>query len=157
MSRLFFGKINKDVNTGQLDGGYYKADPKSQWFGYDVEKIDVDDFCFMIGNGTVSLWKESQWKEDRLEFDILHKNVFKNTSYLMAFKFLIIDSSLAVLTKRQSPKAFYPIKTIKGFQLEDLLNRDIYDDKNIRQIELKEEDQREPESTNIQLYRKADE
>lgn len=157
--RVFFGKINKDVNTGQLDGGYYISPKESSKYGTGDTKIDIGDYCFMIGGSTISLWKAKEWKEDRLEFDILKKDVFKNTSSFMAFRFFKIDVPLLVLTKRQSPKAFYPVKFIDGFTEANLLSDEVYIKvDNYRKTRLLTNSTTiEPDSIDVQLYFDGDE
>lgn len=156
--RIFFGKINKDVNTGQLKGGYYISPKSSNKYGFGDEKIDIGDYCFMIGGGTVALWKAQEWKEDRLVFTILKKDVFMNTSSFMAFKYFLIEMPLLVLTKRQSPKAFYPLTTTNEYTEAMLLDDSVYgNNDNYRKIQLRlDEKQLIEHSIHVQLFYDGD-
>jgi len=104
--KVFFGKISNKVNPDQHRNGFYETDTPTMFNG-----IEIGDYCFLIANGKIQLWKAREWHNDnkRLDFDILIKDTGMNTKKLTALKFFKIKKDFVVITVRSAVNAFFEI------------------------------------------------
>jgi len=112
----------------------------------------------VISGNNVHLWVAKEFSEIggqvRMDFDEVMPNVALTALKIAAFKYFKLDSSLIVLTVRQSPKAFYEVQTIGGLTKEILENKTTYEKpENFRRISIYPSiSSVDPKSPDIQLY-----
>jgi hypothetical protein len=149
--KVFFGKISNKINPDQHRNGFYETDKPSMFNG-----IEIGDYCFIIADGKIQLWKAKEWKNDRkrLDFDILISNTGMNTKRLTALNFFNIKSDFLVITVRSSSNAFYEIGLAKNIDETVLLDINTYQkEENFRKIVIHESKANcMTESLDVQLY-----
>lgn len=152
--RIFFGKIKPTADNKQIKGAYYETLSPAK-----LGDIQPGDYSFIISGKDVHLWRAKERVDidghPKLEFDIVQSSLPLSTQKLIAFKYFKLDSSLMVLTVRQSPKAFYPIKPADTSLTEDILTkRSTYENEdNFRKIQvLPSDSQLQKNSIDVQLY-----
>lgn len=128
--KIFFGKISDKYDVNQIEEGYYHAPRNSSWFN----GIDIGDYAFIIGGGRIQLWRAREWtnlstQNERLEFEILSKNLGIRIEDLVRFKHFTLSVDLIVKTTRSTAmekKAFFPIRYDRDFTEENLRSLEIY-------------------------------
>ncbi|MBS1744021.1 MAG: AAA family ATPase [Bacteroidetes bacterium] len=152
--KIFFGKIKPTADNKQIRDAYYETLSPAK-----LGEIQPGDYSFIISGKDVHLWK-AKGRIDidghpKMEFDVIQNSLPLSTQKLIAFRYFKLDSSLMVLTVRQSPKAFYPIELADSSLTEDILTkRTTYQDEdNFRKIiVLPSADQVQKNSIDVQLY-----
>ncbi|MDB5089591.1 MAG: hypothetical protein JWR09_3585 [Mucilaginibacter sp.] len=150
---LFFGKIKSTPDDRQINGNFYETLSPAK-----LGELQPGDYAFIISGQNVHLWKAKNRLElsgsSKMEFEVIHSNLPVSSKKFIAFKYFRLDSSLIVLTVRQSPKAFYPIHTLQNFTENLLLDKSTYkNEDNFRNITiLPNEAMLETGSYNVQLY-----
>lgn len=158
MSKLFFGKIPQAFKPEQLLEGFYEAPRGSSRFG----SISIGDYCYIIGNDKIQFWRAKEWTtvegNDRLEFEIINRDLNININNLIAFKYFVWNKALVVLTSRSSKTAFHQIELVdQAFDINTLFDNKIYkNNENYRSINLVEEANIDVHSKDIQVYLKQD-
>lgn len=152
--RLFFGKIKPTADNKQIRGAYYETLSPAK-----LGEIQIGDYSFIISGKDVHLWKAKERLDidghPKMEFDVIQSSLPLSTQKLIAFRYFKLDSSLMVLTVRQSPKAFYPIELADTSLTEEILtNRASYENEdNFRKIQvLPSSSQLKKGSIDVQLY-----
>ena len=124
---VFFGKF-ADKFPDQIKNGFYRTN-RPEMFG----DLQPQDIVYAIGNHKIQLWRalefENVGEEKQMNFEIISNDLKISIPQLPILKFFRINSDLVVHTIRQSAKAFFQIDII-GINQEDLLNLDLYRDKN---------------------------
>jgi hypothetical protein len=118
--KIFFGKIKATSDDKQIKGAYYQTLSPMK-----LGEIRAGDYAFIISGGSIHLWKARERADiegqSRMTFDVVQQNLPLKANRFVAFKYFKLDSSLIVLTIRQSPKAFYPIEISDPSLTEDIL------------------------------------
>jgi hypothetical protein len=152
--KIFFGKIKPTADNKQINETYYETLSPMK-----LGDIQEGDYAYIISGRNVHLWKAKERLDldgsVRMNFELIEKDLPISSQKFIAFKYFQLDSSLIVLTTRQSPKAFYPISlSDSSFTEEMLKNRKVYEhEENYRKIKIfSSENQIESGSIDIQLY-----
>lgn len=152
--KLFFGKIKPTPDNKQIKEAYYETLSPMK-----LGEVEVGDYAFIISGKDIHLWKAKERLDidghPKMTFEVIHHNLPLDSRKFVAFKYFRLDSSLIVLTIRQSPKAFYPIHLAdSSFTESMLLDRNTYEkENNFRKINiLHSEKDIETNSIDIQLY-----
>lgn len=151
--KLFFGKIKHTTDNNQINGAYYQTLSPMK-----LGELQEGNYAFIISGKSIHLWKATRRVEidghSKMNFEVIHNNLPMNSSRFIAFRYFQLDSSLIVLSIRQSPKAFYPIQFETSFTEEMLLDENIYtQEENFRKINiLPSEKDVVTNSKDIQLY-----
>lgn len=133
--KIFFGKIKPNANNQQINEAYYETFSPAK-----LGELQLGDYAFIISGNQVHLWKAKDRVDidghPKMVFDVILKNLPLSSQKFIAFKYFRLDSSLMVLTVRQSPKAFYPIQVVGSKLTEGMLtNIETYkDEQNFRKI-----------------------
>lgn len=152
--KIFFGKIKQTTGNQQIQEAYYETLSPMK-----LGELKEGDYAFIISGRSVHLWRAKEKLDidghPRMNFEIIHKDLPLTSQKFVAFKYFRLDSSLIVLTIRQSPKAFYSIQlSDNSFTEEMLRDRQSYEnEENFRKIKvLQSENDIEKDSIDIQLY-----
>jgi len=152
--KIFFGKIKATPDNKQIKGAYYQTLSPMK-----LGEITAGDYAFIINGGSIHLWRAKERVDfegqSKMIFDVVEKDLPLNSKKIIAFKYFKLDSSLIVLTIRQSPKAFYPIELADGALSENTLcDPKTYEDPaNFRGINvLSSPGEIDPLSQDVQLY-----
>lgn len=152
--KLFFGKIKSTPDNKQIKEAYYETLSPMK-----LGEVEVGDYAFIISGKNIHLWKAKERLDidghPKMTFEVIQNNLPLDSRKFVAFKYFRLDSSLIVLTIRQSPKAFYPIHLADSSFTEALLSdRHTYEQEdNFRKINiLQSEKDIETNSIDIQLY-----
>jgi 5-methylcytosine-specific restriction protein B len=135
--RIFFGKIKSTTDNKQIQGAYYETLSPMK-----LGDIEAGDLAFIISGTSIHLWKAQERLDieggAKMLFEVIHHNLPLNSKKFVAFKYFKLDSSLIVLTIRQSPKAFYQIElTDNSITKELLCNIETYEnEENFRKIKI---------------------
>lgn len=153
--KVFFGKISNKVNPEQYRNGFYETDSPTMFNG-----IEIGDYCFLIANGKIQLWKAREWRNDnkRLDFDILIKDTKLNTKKLTALKFFKIKKDFVVITVRSAVNAFFEIGLTGDISPSQLIDESTYQkEDNFRKIIIYDNQEAcQNNSTDVQLYLRND-
>jgi len=152
--RIFFGKIKPTTDNKQIKGAYYETLSPVK-----LGDLQPNDYVFIISGKHIHLWQAKERIDidgnSRMDFDVKQESLPLSTKKIVAFKYFRLDSSLMVLTVRQSPKAFYQIHLAdKSFTEEMLISRDTYENENnYRRIIVRPNKEGiDKNSNDIQLY-----
>lgn len=152
--KLFFGKIKPTTDNKQINGTYYETLSKMK-----LGELKEGDYAFIISGKNIHLWRATTMLEiaghTRMNFEVILDKIPLNSQKFVAFKYFLLDSSLIVLSIRQSPKAFYPIELAdSSFTEEMLLDRHTYEQAdNFRKVKiLRSAGEIEKNSIDIQIY-----
>nr|WP_295872738.1 AAA family ATPase [uncultured Chitinophaga sp.] len=152
--KLFFGKIKPTADDKQIKESYYETVSPMK-----MGELETGDYAFIISGKAIHLWRAKEKLNIegyyRMNFEIIQPNLPLNTQKFVAFKYFQLDSSLIVLSIRQSPKAFYPIQLSDSALTEEMLkDTNTYKKeenfRNIRVLQTKKEV--EKGNADIQLY-----
>lgn len=152
--KIFFGKIKPSPDNKQIKEAYYETLSPMK-----LGELQTGDYAFIISGKDVHLWLAKERVDidghPKMNFEVIQNNLPLTSQKFVAFKYFKLDSSLIVLTIRQSPKAFYPIHlAIPSLTEEMLRDRSTYENEdNFREIRvLKSISEVVEDSTDIQLY-----
>lgn len=152
--KIFFGKIKPTADNKQIKGAYYETLSPMK-----LGDIRPGNFAFIISGGAIHLWRAKERVDidghPKMLFDIIEENLPLDSRKFVAFKYFKLDSSLIVLSIRQSPKAFYPIQlSDNSFTEKELCDPETYKKKeNFRAIKvLKSQKEIDSISQDVQLY-----
>lgn len=162
MSNFFFGKISKNHFPEQLTDGYYIAEKNSSWFG----DLNVDDYVFIIGDRKVQFWQAKEYKNDRMNFDILCDDCNITPGKFSSLNFFKLNMELIIKSMRSTAsekKAFFKLELIDSNSdiveiVEIFKNPENYP-KNLRKIILYENEEaynkhrkNNENNNNIEIY-----
>lgn len=152
--KLFFGKIKDTTDNKQIEEAYYETLSPMK-----LGEINEGDYSFIISGKNIHLWRAIKKLDidghPKMNFEVVYNNLPLTSQKFIALKYFRLDSSLIVLTIRQSPKAFYPIQLVDASFTEEMLcDPNTYNqDENFRKIKiLQTENQVEKNSIDIQVY-----
>jgi 5-methylcytosine-specific restriction protein B len=152
--KIFFGKIKATVDNKQIKGAYYQTLSPMK-----LGEITTGAYAFIITGGSIHLWQAKERVDlegqSKMIFDVVEEDLPLNSKKIVAFKYFKLDSSLIVLTIRQSPKAFYPIEIADSALSEETLRdpKTYEDPANFRAIHvLSKPEEVIPKSQDVQLF-----
>jgi len=149
--KIFFGKT---TDPNQAEQGYYAASDEKYF-----NRIQEGDYCFMIANDKVRLWKAKKFtnvnKDFKMIFDIVINDTGMEIHDFALLKFFLINKDLIVNSRRQTKgKAFYETKLALNFFENDLINVNTYkNENNFRKILIQKSSSKcVKDSIDVQLY-----
>lgn len=152
--KIFFGKIKATADDKQIKGAYYQTLSPMK-----LGEIKAGDYAFIITGGSIHLWQAKERVDiegqTKMIFDVIEQNLPMKSKKFVAFKYFKLDSSLIVLTIRQSPKAFYPIELSDGSLSEQTLRdpNTYQNPANFRSVRvLSKQTEIDQSSKDVQLY-----
>ncbi len=151
--KLFFGKIKPTADNKQINEAYYETLSPMK-----LGELQEGDYAFIISGQDIHLWRAKE-KVDieghpKMNFEVVLDKLPMTALQFVAFKYFKLDSSLIVLTIRQSPKAFYPIALADNSLTEAMLcARNTYiNQENFRKIRVFSTKEITNNSIDVQLY-----